>query len=92
MFLTLHGICFANSEEVRLNYTNINKLKVPSSKAEMLRGANQMYEKDDIEDSYFIPEEELGDSNAEKAFYKFVNDKVINNKLNTYTMKLTDRN
>ena len=48
-------------------------------------------ENDDDETSYFIPEEDLGESKVEKAFYKFVNDKVINNKLNMYTMSLGEK-
>ena len=91
LFFGVQNISFANSEEVSLNYTEISRLATPISKTAMLENANHMYENDDDETSYFIPEEDLGESKVEKAFYKFVNDKVINNKLNMYTMSLGEK-
>lgn len=91
LFIGIQNISIANSEEVSLNYTEINKLTVPVSNAVMLENANHMYQNDDIVTSYFIPEEDLGESKVEKAFYKFVNDKVVNNKLNLYSMSLGEK-
>ncbi len=91
LFWGIQNTSFANPEEVNLNYTETNRLATPISKGTMLENANHMYQNDDIETSYFIPEEDLGDSKIEKAFYKFVNDKVINNKLNMYTMSLGEK-
>lgn len=91
-FIISLGVSFADqcSEELSLGLDEVVTLKTPETKAEILAVANQNCEltsQRESEDSgYFHPEEDLGTSKAEKAFYNFVNNKIINNKLNIYSM------
>ena len=90
----LQNLSFANSsEEVSLGLTEINRLATPVSREIMLENANHIYgdRAERAESKIFEPEEDLGDSKVEKAFYKFVNDKVVNNKLNVFSMQLGEK-
>ena len=90
----LQNLSFANSsEEVSLGLTEINRLAIPVSREIMLENANHIYgdKTERAESKIFEPEEDLGDSKVEKAFYKFVNNKVVNNKLNVFSMQLGEK-
>lgn len=90
----LQNLSFASSsDEVSLGMTEINRLATPVSREIMLENANHIYgDRAEREESrIFEPEEDLGDSKVEKAFYKFVNDKVVNNKLNVFSMQLGEK-
>lgn len=93
-FVMLQNLSFANSsEEVSLGLTEINRLAIPVSREILLENANHIYgdRTEMTESKIFEPEEDLGDSKVEKAFYKFVNDKVVNNKLNVFSMQLGEK-
>ena len=90
----LQNLSFANpAEEVSLGLTEVTRLATPISRDVMLENANHIYgDKSEREESrIFEPEEDLGDTKVEKAFYKFVNDKVVNNKLNVFSMQLGEK-
>jgi len=86
-------LCFANSNDIVNLIIETDKLATPISKNIMLENANQIYgtkqEKEEIK--IFEPEEDLGESKIEKAFYKFVNNKVVNNKLNIFSMQIGEK-
>lgn len=81
------NLTFANSmEEVRLQNYEIKTINVPK---------NTEYEKiysmnpdDDVDSYYFTQEEDVFENRAGKIFSNFVNDKVINNKVNKFSSKI----
>ena len=74
---------YANGyEEVRLQNYDVKSLSVPKANFEKNYSLNP---EDEVESYYFEQDDEVFESKAGKAFSKFVNDKVINNKINTYT-------
>jgi hypothetical protein len=90
LFLIFLGvnISYANDyEEVRLQSYDIKTLNTPKLNYEKVYS---LEESDEDEFSGFNDDEEVFESKAGKAFTKFVNDKVINNKINTFTDKLSN--
>lgn len=81
------NLTFANSmEEVRLQNYEIKTINIPK---------NTEYEKiysmnldDDVDSYYFTQEEDVFENRAGKVFSNFVNDKVINNKVNEFSSKI----
>ena len=45
-------------------------------------------EEEDLEPDYLYSDEDVFDNKAGKVFSKFINDKVINNKVNNFSTKL----
>ena len=95
LFLFSLDVCFSkNSQEVIfLDATEVSRLKIPSSQAIDGSISNQnhiMYTQkvtDDFTDCY---DDDLTDNKVLRTFYKFVDEKLINNKMNEYTSSLID--
>jgi len=93
MFLTTSSVLA--EEAVVLEASGFNSLKVPETNSMRLERVNQRSEisslrkYDDTE--YFSTDEEVFEGKAGQVFSKFINDKVINNKLNTFTSNLGEK-
>ena len=74
-------------EVINLNIRQINNLKVPESNESRLNRVNQRSEYSSFIDydkiDYFTPEEEVFESKTGQIFTKFINEKAINNKINS---------
>ena len=91
--ITFLTTSFALAEEaVILEPSGFNSLKVPETNSLRLERINQCSEISSLrrlEDAeYFNADDEVFETKAGQIFSKFVNDKVINNKLNTYSSKI----
>lgn len=79
-------------EAVILEASGFNSLKIPETSSMRLERVNQRSEISSLrklEDAeYFNADDEVFETKAGQVFSKFVNDKVINNKLNTYSSKI----
>lgn len=95
-FVTSLCVSFAeNSEEVIfLNTTEVSSIKVPASPVMEYVTSNQNHEmraqRESEESQSFSSEEGLTDSKILKSFYNFVDDKLINNKINNYSSSVID--
>lgn len=94
LFFYFSSLClsFANSEDVVNLIIETNKIATPISQKTMLKNANQFYgtSEDKDDDKIFEPEEDLGNNKVEKAFYKFIDKKVVDNKLNSFSSRVGD--
>lgn len=80
--LILSGSVAFAFEEVSLNADEVNRLKVPTSLAlEQEREHRENYLKQS-EDDYFEPEDNVFESKTGKTLNKFVDNVIINNKIN----------
>ena len=96
LWILFTGISAIYAEKaVILETTGFNSLRAPETNQMRLDRVNQQSEYsslrkyDNVE--YFSVDEEVFDSKAGQVFSKFVNDKVINNKLNSYTSNLGEK-
>ena len=83
---------YASEEVIMLNADNINRLNVPNSPTldYIYSRQNEVkYKNLDDEDIYYA-EEDTSENKALKTFYKFIDDKMINNKLNKFTSSMID--
>ena len=82
------NLTFANSmEEVRLQNYEIKTINVPkNTEYEKIYSMNP--DDDDVDSYYFTQEEDVFENRAGKVFSNFVNDKVINNKVNEFSSKI----
>ena len=83
---------YASEEVIMLNTNDINYLSVPSSPTldYIYSRQNEVQCKNlDDEDIYYA-EENTSENKALKTFYKFIDDKMINNKLNKFTSSMID--
>ena len=94
IFLLLYfaNVVMASEEIIMLDSSDINRLTVPTSPAldYVYSRQNEIkcIEKDDDEISF--SEEDMPENKALRMFYKFVDDKAINNKLNKFTSSMID--
>ena len=91
-FLFIAPVVIASEEVIMLDTTEINRLTVPISPAldYANNNENQFYHnpEDDIDISF--SEEDMPENKVLKSFYKFVEDRAINNKLNKFTSSMLD--
>ena len=98
VLLLLHSSRVIAFEEVFLDTNEINKLQIPTSSEKILEAEREykaLYAKQD--DYYFEKEEEdVFENNTGRKFTKFIDNVVINNKLNqkltNYEEKYLDKN
>ena len=94
--MTFSNTSFAEKSEevIFLNASEVTSLKVPVSPVVDYAISNQDYEykhQKELEISGdFSSEEELSNNKVLNSFYKFVDNKLINNKLNDFTYSLVD--
>ena len=103
LFLLILSIFFVTSscknsfasqfEEVNLNIYESQKLTAPKMNSQVFSRVNydgEIISDDEYYDDseYFRPEEDLSRNKAEQKFQKFVDNVIINNKLNNYASKV----
>ena len=82
------NISYANNqEEVHLQNYNVKTLSVPKASYEKIYSLNPEEEEDSY---YFEQDEDVFENKAGKAFSKFVDNKVINNKINNFANKISN--
>ena len=95
--MIFYGNAYASQyEEVNLNIYETKKLTAPKISSQAFSRVNQDGEiiSDDeyYDDSeYFKPEEDTSRNKTEQKFQKFVDNVIINNKLNNYSSKFGNR-
>ena len=95
-FIASFCVSFANNSEevIFLDTTEVSSLKIPISPAMEYVTSNQNYEmksQRELEDfSQISSEEDLTNNKVLKSFYNFVDDRLINNKINDYSSSLID--
>ena len=88
------NISHASQEDVViLDAPSFNSLTVPKANPEIYSRVNQdgevISDEDYYDDSdYFRPEEDTSRNKAEQKFQKFVDNVIINNKLNNFTSNI----
>ena len=83
------NISYANNiQEVSLQNYDIKTLKTPEINYEKKYSIGD--EEDDSEYFFSQEEDDIFENKAGKVFSKFINDRVINSKINTFTEKLTN--
>lgn len=89
-FLCTMQFVLASEEVIFLDTTEVNRLSVPSSSVADYVQENHIYRssEDDLEVSF--SEEEMPENKALRTFYKFVDDRAVNNKLNKFTSSMID--
>ena len=80
-------------EEVNLGIYDSKKLTAPKMNSQVFSRVNQdgeiISDEEYYDDSeYFRPEEDISRNKAEQKFQKFVDNVIINNKLNNYSSKI----
>ncbi len=82
LFLALTSLSFATEDEVYLQTSNIHHFCNPTTTSKMLENANYNsdYSSSNSIDEDFLLEEDFSDNKIERAFSRFINDKMINNK------------
>lgn len=94
VFLWGTNSSFASQEGVvTLETSTFNRLTVPKTNPEIYSRVNQdgeiISDEDYYDDSdYFRPEEDTSRNKAEQKFQKFVDNVIINNKLNNFTSNI----
>ena len=91
VFLFSMQFVFAFEEVIFLDTTEVNRLVVPNSSVVDCMQEDHVYysSEDDLEVSF--SEEEMPENKALRAFYKFVDDRAVNNKLNKFTSSMIDK-
>lgn len=91
--MTLLCLCRAESSEevIMLDTTDINRIEIPKSPVINFIHENDknIYNKNTEEDINNFLEEET-DNKLLRSFYKFVDDKAVNNKANQFTSSMLD--
>ena len=82
-----------NKDVIILDAPSFNRLTVPKANPEIYSRVNQdgeiISDEDYYDDSdYFRPEEDTSRNKAEQKFQKFVDNVIINNKLNNFTSNI----
>ena len=75
-------------EEVQLNYSNLNKFSIPENSQDRLERVN-IRDYDDYDSELFTSDEEVFNSKTGQFFNKFVDEKIINNKITNKVNKFT---
>lgn len=92
LLLFFANVVMASEEVIMLDSSDINRLTVPTSPAldYVYSRQNEIkcIEKDDDEISF--SEEDMPENKALRMFYKFVDAKAVNNKLNKFTSSMID--
>ena len=76
-----------NYEEVHLQSYDVKTLNAPKASYEKIYSLSP---EEEVESYYFEQDEDVFENKAGKAFSKFVNDRVINNKINTFANKVSN--
>ena len=89
-FLFSMQIVIASEEVIFLDATEINRLTVPKSSVADYVQDNSMYHSSDDDVDISFSEEDLPENKLLRTFYKYVDDKAVNNKLNKFTSSMLD--
>ena len=90
VFLFFAPVVIASEEVIMLDTIGINRLTVPNSSVLDYVKANknsEYYSKEDEMDISFS-EEDMPENKVLRSFYKFVDDRAVNNKLNKFTSSM----
>ena len=93
-FITSFTIALATEsyDAVVLQPTSFVNLEVPKTPASVFATVNQDYEivsgKELEDEGTFYAEDDITDSKVAKTFFKFIDDRVINNKINKFSSNL----
>lgn len=92
VFLFFAPMAIASEEVIMLDTTEIKRLTVPISPVLDYVNENQDYKYHSLEDETDISfsEEDMPENKVLRSFYKYVDDKAVNNKLNKFTSSMLD--
>lgn len=92
LFLNIN-LSIASEDVIILDTSSINRLSVPNSPTldDIYSKQNEYKYSRANEDENSFSEEDLPDNKALRMFYKFVDDRAVNNKLNQYTSSMIDK-
>ncbi len=90
MFFILFSLCSISAfaeEAVFLNQEEVVQLKIPTSNPELsgIEHEDVLYNSREKSSNYFEAEEDVFESKFGKSFSKFIDKKLINNKINKFT-------
>ena len=90
VFLFSMQLVIASEEVIFLDTTEINRLTVPNSQGMDYVQDNSIYHNQDDEADVSFSEEDMPENKVLRSFYKFVDDRAVNNKLNKFTSSMLD--
>ena len=90
VFLFSMQLVIASEEVIFLDTTEINRLTVPNSQGMDYVQDNSIYHIQDDEVDVSFSEEDMPENKVLRSFYKFVDDRAVNNKLNKFTSSMLD--
>ena len=90
VFLFSMQLVIASEEVIFLDTTEINRLTVPNSQGMDYVQDNSIYHNQDDDADVSFSEEDMPENKVLRSFYKFVDDRAVNNKLNKFTSLMID--
>ena len=90
VFLFSMQFVVASEEVIFLDTTEINRLTVPNSQGMGYVQDNSIYHNQDDDADVSFSEEDMPENKVLRSFYKFVDDRAVNNKLNKFTSSMID--
>ena len=90
VFLFSMQLVIASEEVIFLDTTEINRLTVPNLQEMDYVQDNSIYHNQNDDADVSFSEEDMPENKVLRSFYKFVDDRAVNNKLNQFTSSMLE--